>query len=297
MPDRERGIKTPSRRTSVADQATLGHERAHGKTGTSPSMRRNLTLPSGESSSSSSGPQRTMTTRYGSTSTSSSLAGLGIAGGSRVIDGALASPRRISTTSQAPPSAFRRSQSPAPLAPTHEAYYSQTQPPTATTPRFRDRDVIAHSQGNTPRLDSLHLQPSLSRHRRNVSSTSGLFAPGSGPASPVGTAFKRLRHSASNIGLSFGKPDTYDDDARKDSDTEDDEPAQTANGTRVWYSSYVTIDWLHDAVSSSSLDSSTAQHLLISRSKSLHESVAFDMPPGNPYGARSQIHGTECKDG
>lgn len=236
--ERERGLKTPSRRTSVADQS-LGAERV--KTGTSPSMRRNLTLPSSDSVSTSSGPPRTMT-GYGSTSTSSSMAGLGIAGGSRIINGALSSPRRIST-SQAPPPAFRRSQSPAPLAPTHEAYYSQTQPPTATTPRFRDRDTITHSQGNTPRIDSFQ----LSRHQRNFSSGSAFLVPA--PSSPVRSAFRSIRRSASNIGVSLGKPDTYDDDTGKNSDTEDDEPAQTANGTRVWYSSYVTIDWLHDAVS------------------------------------------------
>jgi chloride channel 3/4/5 len=231
-----------SRRTSVAEGS-----RTPGK-GSSPSMRRGITLPPSESSSSSTGhaTQRTMTTGYGSTSTSSTLAGLGFATGQRV-DGALASPRRIST-SQAPPSAFKRSQSPAPLVPTHEAYYSQTQPPTATTPRFRDRDVIAQSQGNSPRHDAFYLQSSLTKHRRNFSNTSGILKTTTGPSSPVGSVFRKLRHKASNIGLSLGKPDAYDEDMGKDSDAEDEEPAQTANGTRVWYSSYVTIDWLHDAV-------------------------------------------------
>lgn len=232
-----------SRRTSTADGII---ERTPVKGGSSPSMRRGITLPPLEGASSSSvATRRTSTTGYGSTSTSSTIPGLGIAtGGGGRVDVALSSPRRIST-SHAPPSAFRRSQSPAPLVPTHEAYYSQTQPPTATTPRFRDRDIIAQSQGNTPRLDTLHLP---SRHRRNFSQASGFLAPGTGPSSPVGSVFKTLRHRASNIGLSIGKPDTYDEDIRKDSDTEDEEPAQTANGTRVWYSSYVTIDWIHDAV-------------------------------------------------
>lgn len=231
-----------SRRTSVAEGSRTPIK------GSSPSMRRGVTLPPSEQTSSSSGTgtQRIMTTGYGSTSTSSTIAGLGIATGGRV-DGALASPRRIST-SHAPPSAFRRSQSPAPLVPTHEAYYSQTQPPTATTPRFRDRDVIAHSQGNSPRHDAFYLQPSLTKHRRNFSNTSGLLVPTTGLSSPVGSVLRKLRRKASNIGLSLGKPDTYDEDIGKDSDAEDDEPAQTANGTRVWYSSYVTIDWLHDAV-------------------------------------------------
>jgi chloride channel 3/4/5 len=89
----------------------------------------------------------------------------------------------------------------------------------------------------------------LSRHRRNFSGSSAFLAPNTGPSSPVGSVFKKLRHKASNIGLSIGKPDAYDEDIRRDSDTEDEEPAQTANGTRVWYSSYVTIDWIHDAVS------------------------------------------------
>ena len=232
-----------SRRTSVAEGSRTPIK------GSSPSMRRGVTLPplDGASSSSGTGTQRTMTSGYGSTSTSSTLAGLGIATGGQRLDGALASPRRIST-SQAHPSAFLRSHSPAPLVPTHEAYYSQTQPPTATTPRFRDRDVIAQSQGNSPRHDAFHLQSSLTRHRRNFSNTSGLLAPNTGPSSPVGSVFRKLRHRASNIGLSLGKPDTYDEDVVKDSDAEDEEPAQTANGTRVWYSSYVTIDWIHDAV-------------------------------------------------
>ena len=232
-----------SRRTSVAEGSRTPNK------GSSPSMRRGVTLPplDGASSSSGTGTQRTMTSGYGSTSTSSTLAGLGIATGGQRVDGALASPRRIST-SQAHPSAFLRSHSPAPLVPTHEAYYSQTQPPTATTPRFRDRDVIAQSQGNSPRHDAFHLQSSLTRHRRNFSNTSGLLAPNTGPSSPVGSVFRKLRHRASNIGLSLGKPDTYDEDVVKDSDAEDEEPAQTANGTRVWYSSYVTIDWIHDAV-------------------------------------------------
>ena len=270
-----RGQRTPSRRTSAADQ-TASYDRTPTKnnnmanaesTASSPGVRRGMTLPPSERGSTSSGStlqnqQRGMSTSgyastsgYGSTSHAASLTalGLGNAGSSSSKirpDGALSSPRRISTSH--PPVAFaRRSQSPAPLAPSHEAYYSQTQPPTASTPRFRQQDMFTHSQGGSPRTEHNFLQPALGQHhRRQQSNGSGLMVPGTGPSSPVGSVFKTLRKQASNIGLSLGKPGAYDDDdARKDSDTEDDEPARTANGQRVWYSSYVTIDWLHDAVS------------------------------------------------
>lgn len=256
------GYRTPSRRTSVADQSVTPTRNmvSLDSTGTSPgAMRRGSTLPSSSDrpSSSSTATQRTMTaggSGYGSTSTTphGSLTALGFGGpsGSKQPD-ALASPRRISTSHSAVGFA-RRSQSPAPLAPSHEAYYSQTQPPTATTPRFRNnRDILAQaqSQGGSPYTIGEHfLQPAVTLHRRQQSNGSGLLAAPSGPSSPVGSVFKSLRRQASNIGISIGKPVAYDDDARKDSDTEDEEPAQTANGTRVWYSSYVTIDWLHDAV-------------------------------------------------
>lgn len=221
-------------------------------TGTSPGgMRRGSTLPPSErpSTSSSSATQRTMTLGYGSTSNaphSLTALGLGTAGSSKTRpDGALSSPRRISTSHPFNSSAHR-SQSPAPLGPTHEPYYSQTQPPIASTPRFRDREAYTQSQAGSPHHGHF-LQP-LGLHRRQQSNGSAMFAPTPDPSSPVGSVFKKLRRQASNIGFSIGKPDAYDDDARKDSDTEDDEPAQTINGTRVWYSSYVTIDWLHDAV-------------------------------------------------
>lgn len=268
VPPSVRGQRTPSRRTSAADQTLFGYDRTPTKnsmasmesTGSSPGVRRGMTLPPSERGSTSSGStlqrqQRGMTTAgYGSTSHATSLTalGLGNAGSSSKIrpDGALSSPRRISTSH--PSAAFaRRSQSPAPLAPSHEAYYSQTQPPTATTPRFRAQDMFTHSQGGSPHHEHF-LQPALGlNHRRQQSNGSGLLAPTPAPSSPVGSVFKTLRRQASNIGLSLGKPGAYDDDddARKDSDTEDDEPARTANGQRVWYSSYVTIDWLHDAVS------------------------------------------------
>lgn len=251
------GQRTPSRRASAADHTTYGVDRTPTRTmvslestGTSPGLRRGSTLPPSERpSASSSATQRTMTAGYGSTSSTPhtlTALGLGTAGSSKTRpDGALSSPRRIST-SHPPLTAFaRRSQSPAPLGPTHEPYYSQTQPPTASTPRFRDREAYTHSQAGSPHHDHF-LQP-MGLHRRQHSNGSALLAPTPGPSSPAGSVFKSLRRQASNIGLSIGKPDAYDD-ARKDSDTEDDEPAQTINGTRVWYSSYVTIDWLHDAV-------------------------------------------------
>jgi len=60
-----------------------------------------------------------------------------------------------------------------------------------------------------------------------------------------------LKRQASNIGH-FHRAQTYDDESEYDPFDDYDNDGKRANGTRVWYSSYVTIDWLHDAIKESS---------------------------------------------
>lgn len=178
-------------------------------------------------------------------------------------DDALASPRRISTSRPAP-SAYPRTAlglalgqntvPPSPTAtpaatplpgpsltiPTNEAYYSQ--PPSATTPRFRSSSTHYTQQGYGSLGGGLFPTPS---HRRQRSVTSLAQA----PQSPAGSVLQRLRKTASAVGLSMGGG-SYDEDQVDDEEEEADE-ARKSNGTRVWYSSYVTIDWIHDQASES----------------------------------------------
>lgn len=75
------------------------------------------------------------------------------------------------------------------------------------------------------------------------------------PSTPTNGIFRRLRHTASMVGIG-GTADSYD--AADNEEEEEIEEAERANGERVWYSSYVTIDWIHDAVSSSIAHSTEA---------------------------------------
>ena len=58
--------------------------------------------------------------------------------------------------------------------------------------------------------------------------------------------FKTLRH----------RPSAYDSPLVKRFADGDDHTAEKINGVRVWYSSFQSIDWLHDAVSSTFLNPS-----------------------------------------
>lgn len=56
----------------------------------------------------------------------------------------------------------------------------------------------------------------------------------------------------------MGKPANYDEHTQSGRDDDEEEDAESnegmkANGMRVWYSSFVTIDWMHDAVGCSAL--------------------------------------------
>lgn len=110
--------------------------------------------------------------------------------------------------------------------------------------------------GHTPSFSAALGSASRSRsHARGVSlsGAGGLHTPTVpvliSPASPSGSVFQRLKRTASHI--AFNRPATYDNDSEDDYDEQEDD-GKRANGTRVWYSSYVTIDWLHDAIKESS---------------------------------------------
>lgn len=181
-----------------------------------------------------------------------------------VNDAALSSPRRISTSRglHVPP------QTAAPPAgnlglPTHEAYYSVSQPVSATTPRFRDKGIYVSggSGGLQHHSSSIGGYPSGSygathqnQPSRDLAPTSAMGATVHSPfPSPKGSVLKKLQKKASNVGLGLGRPDNYDDEALGRYGDEDemleDNLGERANGTRVWYSSFATIDWIHDAVS------------------------------------------------
>lgn len=147
-----------------------------------------------------------------------------------------------------------RAQSPAslllPSIPTNEAYYSQ--PPSATTPRFR-----RHQHSRSAQYGSF--RPSMPAHVRRPSNSSQIPLI---PKSPASSVFRTLRKTASTVGISLGGQGEYDaDEDADDVEQEDEDEGKRANGTRVWYrwvyrlgfgadpSSFVTIDWIHDAVS------------------------------------------------
>lgn len=185
-------------------------------------------------------------------------------------DDALASPRRISTsrgpgqTSQSSPylSAATSSSSLLPSMPTNEAYYSQ--PPSASTPRFRQASVQPQGYGST-----VSTTPSAGTHRRHFSIHSATASPitKAKSGSPVGSIVRKIRKTASAVGLRLGgtqgnyDPDDADGERENEESMEEEDEAMKSNGMRVWYrcvqeissrlmcSSYVTIDWIHDAVS------------------------------------------------
>lgn len=166
-------------------------------------------------------------------------------------------PRRIASTSIITNSNKpRRTESPAVPAlsiPTNMYASSRSQPPSAiTTPRFRKtEEAMLFPLSGGSRGGRASMRPG---HRRQKSANSALppVTQIQTPTSPSGSVFNKLRSKASGIGISLGRtPSRYDDDSDFDYDDGEDD-GKLANGTRVWYSSYVTIDWLHDAIKESS---------------------------------------------
>jgi hypothetical protein len=59
-----------------------------------------------------------------------------------------------------------------------------------------------------------------------------------GPASPVGSVMRKIRKTASTMGLAVGRQGEYDGDERVglgDGDGDDEQEAVKSNGARVWY--------------------------------------------------------------
>lgn len=159
--------------------------------------------------------------------------------------------RRIQSMA-VPGSSSRRGESPIlPALSIPNAYTtSRSQPTTAAgTPRLRKDENAAFGSGSRGARSA-----SRPTHRRGISATSNLspVQQMQSPASPSGSVFRKLKNVSSSIGLSLHRTQTrYDDDSDNEYDDGEDE-GKLANGTRVWYSSYVTIDWLHDAIKESS---------------------------------------------
>lgn len=67
--------------------------------------------------------------------------------------------------------------------------------------------------------------------------------------SPSGSVMSRLKSRASIVGISLGKPDTYDADEEGDEEESEagDLPSASNNGMRVWYR-YVSVEGIADAV-------------------------------------------------
>lgn len=155
-------------------------------------------------------------------------------------DDALASPRRISTSrgigqqpsSSSPYLGASSSSLMLPSTLTNEAYYSQ--PPSASTPRFRQPSApLGQGYGSTT--------GSGRTHRRNFSINS-MASPilKAKSHSPVGSVFRKIRKTASAVGLSLGGGQgsydaAEDDDWDGDDDMEEEDEAIRSNGMRVWY--------------------------------------------------------------
>ncbi|KAL1411308.1 hypothetical protein Q8F55_002259 [Vanrija albida] len=222
--------------------------------------------------------------------TTGGLDALGLGPAAAVKAAAAVDPRRIASTSgigvPGPSRANRRRgvpDSPAsagfPL-PNSLPHTTQSHPGTAhATPRHRgrDREIDGHvptsahtysgsgdnmtsdapSYGRSSRAGrGAGAPPSTSRpaHKRHASVTSSL-APvaqsSAEPRSPAGSVFRRRLHTVgSSIG--FGRPAQYDGNDSDYGEYDGEDDGKRANGTRVWYSSYITIDWLHDAIKESS---------------------------------------------
>ncbi|EIW67300.1 hypothetical protein TREMEDRAFT_34025 [Tremella mesenterica DSM 1558] len=137
---------------------------------------------------------------------------------------------------------------------TSDSNTSQTQPPTATTPRFRHQQKTGRhtpSQSSSGQFNHTLSIPGVA-HRRQNSVQSALNSPLLVPKSPGGTVLQSIRKTASIAGFSLGRPTKYDqdDEVRGVEDEEGfEDEAEKRNGTRVC--SYVTIDWIHDAIKES----------------------------------------------
>lgn len=115
----------------------------------------------------------------------------------------------------------------------NESYYSQ--PPSASTPRFRSTPLAPPPPVNYGSLGVNFTPDSLHKRQRSVTSMGHHPLP---PASPAKSVYRTLRKTASAVGLSLGRPALYDeaDDVDEDEiEAMEEDEAQQVNGTRVWY--------------------------------------------------------------
>ena len=160
------------------------------------------------------------------------LAGLGLGNPEmrRTADHTLSSPRRISTTPRIASPAFADLQN----FPTHQAYYSHSQPESASTARFRGEARHTHSlSAHFAIPEMLNASSMTSGHHRHPSATPMTKS----PKSPTGSVLRRLRKSASSMGFHLGGSMDYEPDAAKgglEEEVEDVHDEMRANGLRVW---------------------------------------------------------------
>lgn len=220
------GDKTPTRKTVGLHSA-----------GSSPRTRRSSTI----GPRSLSGPSRTISNPSEGYGTRRGiplpLAGLGLGNPElrRTTDHALSSPRRISTTP--------RTASPPFLGPhnhaKHEAYYAQSEATTASTARFKGdtrhtQSLAAHF--TDPALVGASTSM-IGGHHRQPSTMSLVKSPRHPPEGSANSVMRKLRSSASIVGMHLGGSVEYDPDvgrAALEVETEEEDVGMRTNGLRVW---------------------------------------------------------------
>jgi hypothetical protein len=245
-------ISRPPSASSSGDESAISAERTPrlrnlrhlDSAGSSPKGRRS-------SIGTSSMTSRSLSTPHPGGYGSGGMTGLGL--GHPALSNALSAPRRISTFRPNPEghAAMKSAAAANFLPPTHEAYYTHFQSASTSTSRFR-ADEIASCNNEHGILDpgqNLERYGSSSRqgrHKRNLSTTSIIHNPifGIGPASPVGSVLRRIRKTASAVGLAVGRPGEYDNYTGRDGvghqraeSGDDEDEGVKSNGTRVWYRS------------------------------------------------------------
>lgn len=133
-------------------------------------------------------------------------------------------------------------------------------PTTAQIPADSDESQYLRANqavGSYGTLPARHEHPSITPSRnfltlRNFSSLSGQAGFASLPVSPTNISPTSFRDNAgSYFGINKQRPiSAYDAPFIDHIDSGDDLHART-NGIRVWYSSFSSIDWLHDAIKDS----------------------------------------------
>lgn len=149
---------------------------------------------------------------------------------------------------------------------------------------FLRQGQTSASYGTLPSRQESPVSAKSSRHffrRRNIPALPGLTLPriySSNPVTPAGpqspSSFRGMQNSYFRINAQ--RPiSAYDAPLVDHTDHEDDLHART-NGIRVWYSSFSSIDWLHDAIK----DSVRFSHLRRGKSFRSKSSLLLDKSMG-----------------